>query len=744
MQNKEKRTKFGFLRGLSGQIICACLLATAPTLAFAQDVDPPHAHTGKYLAFEAWRHRVELFSSIIGAHDTLKQYADKCAVATEIRVPSFSCGDGVEVPGQGTIPQTDPPSTRCDHPNVLNGVCDPGSRFQVLPGGTADAVTVAHCRKNGKPIADTNYNDIAVIQYNKRNGALCFYQALTNLPGQNIPSPGQPDQGIPANRHTDGAAWSDGKAHWITPEGTEGIGCTGCHDNGGFIRSEYLAQLKTPPNVLPNQATGFDNLNTPSRYVGLDYATNRSWSIKTDLAPGDPGLSCTTCHRLAVPNRQAFGQINGTAAHFANVATAEDQCVQGKCSKTHPHSDVSPIWMRPGQTHYNALAEASATRYHDCAVGFFNSGFTTAPPGCNITPLGEPFLGVVATTDLLALLRDNGEIWRYIGPPCTTTTSCPGWILIDSGIGRPIQIAAQPSGSMLFQRHEDGSIWKWDGSSHCDAAGKACPGWARINNDARTKDIVASGSTVFQRLADGSVWKWDGKSPCDAAGKVCPGWTRINTDPHTAQIGAWAAGLSSGTLFMRQDNGALWTWDGNSHCDAAGKVCPGWTRINNDARTKEFTAGGDASVGGPQLYQRLADGSVWKWDGKSHCDAAGKVCPGWTRINTDPHTAQIAAGEFYPLFMRQDNGAIWKWDGSSHCDVSGKVCPGWTRINNDARTRDIVASGSTVFQRLADGSVWKWDGNSPCDAAGNVCPGWAPPLDTDPHAKAIVSLGTAP
>lgn len=101
-----------------------------------------------------------------------------------------------------------------------------------------------------------------------------------------------------------------------------------------------------------------------------------------------------------MPNRTAFSQINGTAAHFANVATAEDQCVDGKCSKTHPHSDVSPIWMRPGQVHYDAAAEASATRYHDCAVAFVASGFSSAPPGCDIQPLGEPWQAPTKAKDL--------------------------------------------------------------------------------------------------------------------------------------------------------------------------------------------------------------------------------------------------------------------------------------------------------------------------------------------------------
>jgi hypothetical protein len=96
-------------------------------------------------------------------------------------MPAFDCETGTSVPGQGNVPA----GNQCDRPNVLNHECDPGSRFQVLPGGTADAVAVAHCRKVGLPIAGSTYNDIAVIQYNKQNGAVCFYQALTNLPSQN-------------------------------------------------------------------------------------------------------------------------------------------------------------------------------------------------------------------------------------------------------------------------------------------------------------------------------------------------------------------------------------------------------------------------------------------------------------------------------------------------------------------------------------------------------------------------------
>jgi hypothetical protein len=353
----------------------------------AQQISLGHAQTGKYRAYQEWLIRNVLLNFGIGRseillQESLLQYAAKCNAATGIQVPSFSCGDGVEVPGQGTRPAHS--GNTCDRPNVLNQTCDPGSRFQVLPGQSADAVAVAHCRKDGQTdLKGPLYNDIAVIQYNKENGALCFYQALTNLPGQNIPSPSKGEE----------APWSDGKPHWISPEGTEAIGCTGCHDNGGFIRSEYLAQLKTPPHALPNFPNGFNNLSTPAKYVGLAFAARRSWSIKTALDPKDRGQSCTACHRLAVPNRMAFNRINGTAAHFATQSTAKIES-----SAKNPHGPNSPIWMRPGQIFYQPEVEASAKKYKDCAVAFFNSGFKSAPSGCEIQPLGEPFPGLDVAT----------------------------------------------------------------------------------------------------------------------------------------------------------------------------------------------------------------------------------------------------------------------------------------------------------------------------------------------------------
>ena len=304
------------------------------------------------------------------SRDTLEEYAAKCDAATGIHVRSFNCEEGTPLEGQ----DRDKLTGKCATPNVLYSKCDPGAKFQVLDK-TADAVVVAHCRKRDPFTAattPTGYRDIAVIQYNKVNGAVCFYQALpdptepSDLEGSNVRAP---SEGM--------AAW-----RWDNPEGTRRGGCTGCHDNGAFIRSPYLAQLKTGDDAMPSVADGYDNKTTPLRYVGADFVGTKSWSV---TKPGD--TTCTTCHRLAVNN---YARI-GTGVDYSLIATAPFQL--SKFDHGNPALDPtkSPIWMMPGQMTFSQPALDAATAISDCAKTFFNNFFLFVPGGCGIEPLGDTY-----------------------------------------------------------------------------------------------------------------------------------------------------------------------------------------------------------------------------------------------------------------------------------------------------------------------------------------------------------------
>ncbi len=291
--------------------------------------------------------------------DELQTFAQQCDAAIGVSVPDFDCDAGTEVPGQGN---TFAAGSKCDEPNRLNQVCDPGSRFQVLTR-TDSVFTVAHCRKENGPAGD--YGDIAVIQYNRKNGATCFYQALGDQSHGNLPGGSHAPGFSPGDKPVKAPSAGAGGFPWLTPTGTANIGCGGCHDNGPFIRSPYLNQVKGT-NALPGSDDFSFNHTQPYGFVGDAFKPWKAYSVTV-------GNECTTCHRLGVNNVRS-GQ--GTALDFAIRATAASEAskigpTKATCGTTaNPIATCpSPIWMPPVpvQVAFSATHAAAAKAVHDCA-----------------------------------------------------------------------------------------------------------------------------------------------------------------------------------------------------------------------------------------------------------------------------------------------------------------------------------------------------------------------------------------
>jgi hypothetical protein len=268
----------------------------------------------------------------------------------------------------------------CDRPNALNDACDPGSTFQILQQ-TGDATVVANCRKEG--YGPGRWGDVAIIQYNKKTGGMCVYQTLpmdrdlnpigdgNGIPGMNIPAPA--------------VTSTAPNFRWYTTTETLDVGCPKCHDNGGFIRSPYLTQT----GLLPNWQQGFDNVQNPVNWVGLDFTQERSWSITANDS------FCSACHRLAVNNHAGD---RGTAYWFAEYATSDVGLGAGAIPlpvRKNQHSVTAPIWMIPGQITYDPDTRDNALVMKNCAneQWFGRSGsYWTTPhsvPGCSYTALGN-------------------------------------------------------------------------------------------------------------------------------------------------------------------------------------------------------------------------------------------------------------------------------------------------------------------------------------------------------------------
>jgi len=281
----------------------------------------------------------------------------------------------------------------CDKPSALGYSCDLGSSFQVL-ARSSDAIAVANCRQEVH-IGDDKFADIAVIQYNRKNGAVCFYQSDLLTPpaggvdGSWVSAPSDPNGSFP----------------WMEPHDTHEGNCTGCHDTGGLIRSPYLKQT----GLLPAWGEGYDNnIGNKLTYVGNDFKDDRSFTVSANSAmTDDPAYNCGECHYMAVNNKRADG---GTTQRFAFQATSELQTVDGEnlISRKNPPSATSPLWMRPSSVDASATyptevdegAQDTAENFRACGAFLREQNFnldpddwTTPPPdlGCSFHERGVPY-----------------------------------------------------------------------------------------------------------------------------------------------------------------------------------------------------------------------------------------------------------------------------------------------------------------------------------------------------------------
>jgi hypothetical protein len=238
-----------------------------------------------------------------------------------------------------------------------------------------------------------------------------------------------------------------------------GQSCGGCHDNGPFVRSPYLAQvtganaLPGSPNFLGTDALSF-NKTQPYAFVGQEFASWKAFKVEIE------NNRCNDCHRMGVNNVWAG---HGTALDFGLRATAEckpvppgttDTCEQSK----NFHSPTSPIWMTPGQITFSADNRAAAQAIHDCAtrleedplpntrtckISKFAEEWVRPPPACPTGVRADTNLNRIETTfswftppkiDHL-FIRRNGHVGpsgllvfsdgKSVLPPSMTTVTVP-------------------------------------------------------------------------------------------------------------------------------------------------------------------------------------------------------------------------------------------------------------------------------------------------------------------------------
>ncbi|GLI39950.1 hypothetical protein KI811_01790 [Geobacter hydrogenophilus] len=465
-----------------------------------------------------------------------------------------------------------------------------------------------------------------------------------------------------------------------------------------------------------NSCPGWQRLDNNSKTVAIASAGNSLYQLHNDgwiwRYTGTPcsGNSCPGWQRLDNNSKTV-----AIAAAGSNLYQLHNDGMIWRYTGTPCSGNSCPGWQRLDNNFKTVAIAAAGDRLYQLHDDGWIWRYTGTPCSGNSCPGWErldnnPRTGMIAPgddlyqlhTDPLYQLHNDGMIWHYTGQECEGDF-CPGWERLDNN---PKTRNIVGGDGQLFQLHGDGRIWRSTGTP---CSGNSCPGWQMLDNNPKTVAIASAGTQLFQLHNDGMIWRWTG-IPC--SGESCPGWQRLDNNPKTVAI---AAGENQ--LFQLHNDGMIWRYTGTP---CSGNSCPGWQMLDNNPKTKAIVAGRN------QLFQLHNDGLIWRYTGTP---CSGNSCPGWQQLDNNPRTAAIAAGGSQLIQLHND-GRIWRYTGTP---CSGTSCPGWQLLDNNIRTQEIAVSGSHIYQRHNNGKIWRYTGPA---CTGNNCPGWRM-LDDNPKTRHI-------
>ncbi|KAF2742630.1 zincin [Sporormia fimetaria CBS 119925] len=212
-----------------------------------------------------------------------------------------------------------------------------------------------------------------------------------------------------------------------------------------------------------------------------------------------------------------------------------------------------------------------------------------------------------SSMDGLYQLRTTGHILFH--------TPSGSWSTISSN-RNTIQISG--AGGRLFQRHTDGSIYRYTGSgTNWEAIGTASD---------NVVDIVAASDQIYQRRKDGWIARWTGSGTT---------WTTIEQPASSKQIAI-------------TDSKVLWNL--LSTGDLVRSIYPhgqGWTVVDINPLNSAIAVGGD------EFYKLQSDGIVVWLDMKNYY---------WVIIENSSAVSIYAAGRY--LYSKHADGSTWRYTGT--------------------------------------------------------------------------------
>lgn len=235
-------------------------------------------------------------------------------------------------------------------------------------------------------------------------------------------------------------------------------------------------------------------------------------------------------------------------------------------------------------------------------------------------------------------LRSTGQVLFY--------TPAGSWTSVDNNKDT-VQITG--AGSMLYQRHTDGSVYKYTGSNSA---------WNYIGAASdNIIEIVAAADEIYQRRKDGWIARWTGTGTT---------WSTIGQARPSKQI----AITDTKTLWNLLTTGDL--------VRSEYPYNTGWTVVDQNPLNIAIATGGN------EFYKLQSDGKiVW-------LDSVGYY---WVTIGEGRNVASIYAAGTY-LYKREGDRSIWRYTGT----------PGvWEMLDGAGVAVDVVGDRR--------GGVWELRGS---------------------------------
>lgn len=229
--------------------------------------------------------------------------------------------------------------TECDYPVWLSKKCYGSSYIQKLKFKNPDVTGALLCRHKRVWSNDKdNFDDVAIIVHNRRNGETCWFQSHLRggLDGRNVPGFLKKGSTTSARTTLTPAEKNTINDFWKNPSNAADIKCLHCHDNGPWMNSRWL--YESGIGLSDSPTSPYKNSQEPfkSKWKKMEFITVGEFGL------GPEEEACTDCHKIAVRGRLGIKKYKSCDTWINYTTGLAHPPKANAWAKKHPHSTWMP------------------------------------------------------------------------------------------------------------------------------------------------------------------------------------------------------------------------------------------------------------------------------------------------------------------------------------------------------------------------------------------------------------------